>query len=60
MGIVTCSRCRREIEPGETTWPDDTTEDGLCQTCWEDHCGRSWWEMVLRFAADPEAEEAVN
>ena len=57
---MTCSKCRRPIDPGETTWPDDESDDGLCQLCWEDHCGRTWWAMAQRIAWDPDAEEAVN
>ncbi len=41
---MNCPQCRREIEPGEVTWPGDDSE--ICQDCWEQECSEMFWEQL--------------
>jgi hypothetical protein len=45
---MNCPKCKREIEPGEATWPrsDYAAGNDICQDCWEDECSEAFWRSM--------------
>lgn len=44
---MNCPKCKREIEPGEVTWPgDEPCPPEICQDCWEQACSELFWEQM--------------
>jgi hypothetical protein len=50
-----CATCRRPLGHDETTWPPESGAGEACQECWEDYCGRSWWEAACLVTAMSDA-----
>lgn len=49
--IPACSHCLSPIPDPAERWPDGKG-GWLCQMCWEDECGRTWWKAVDAIAAE--------